>query len=53
MANENDMDLSGQLDDLHATYAQILKKCYDALDAGASQETRDSVREAIKLMAAK
>lgn len=53
MANENDMDLQEQLEDLLATYAEILKQCYDALDANASQETRDSVREAIKPKIAK
>ena len=53
MANENDMDLSGQLDDLLATHAQLLKMCYDALDASASQEERDAVREAIKPKVAK
>ena len=53
MANENNMDLRDQFDDLLATYAQLLKMCYDALDAGASQETRDAVREAIKPKAAK
>ena len=42
------MDAIEQLDSLLDSYQNILKLCYDALDAGASQEERDALRKSIE-----
>ena len=42
------MDAIEQLDSLLDSYQNILKLCYDALDAGASQQERDALRKSIE-----
>jgi len=42
------MDAIEQLDNLLESYQNILKLCYDALDAGASQQERDALRKSIE-----
>jgi hypothetical protein len=42
------MDAIDQLNSLLDSYQNILKLCYDALDAGASQEERDALRRSIE-----
>lgn len=42
------MDAIEQLDNLLESYQNILKLCYDALDANASQEQRDAVRQSLQ-----
>lgn len=41
--------LTDAFDALNSKYKQVLKTCYDALDEGATQETRDAVRESLEL----
>jgi hypothetical protein len=41
------MDAKDQLNSLIETYNNLFQMCYDALAADASQEQRDSLREAI------
>lgn len=42
------MDAIDQLESLLDSYQNILKLCYDALDASASQEQRDALRKSIE-----
>lgn len=42
------MDAIEQLNSLLDSYQNILKLCYDALDAGAPQEQRDALRRSIE-----
>lgn len=42
------MDAIEQLDNLLESYQNILKLCYDALNAGASQQERDALRKSIE-----
>jgi hypothetical protein len=42
------MDAIDQLNGLLTSYQNILKLCYDALDAGAPQEQRDALRKSIE-----
>ena len=42
------MDAIDQLNSLLDSYQNILKLCYDALDAGATQEERDALRKSIE-----
>lgn len=42
------MDAIDQLNTLLDSYQSILKLCYDALDAGATQEERDALRKSIE-----
>lgn len=42
------MDATDQLNKLLDAYQNILKMCYDALDAGAPQEQRDALRKSIE-----
>jgi hypothetical protein len=42
------MDATEQLKSLIASYQNVLKLCYEALDAGAPQEQRDAVRQSIE-----
>jgi hypothetical protein len=42
------MDAMEQLYSLLDSYQKILKLCYDALDAGASQQERDALRKSIE-----
>jgi hypothetical protein len=39
--------LDDSINALEAAYDKVLRQCYDALAADASQETRDALREAI------
>jgi hypothetical protein len=41
------MDSIDQLNKLLDAYNGILKSCYDALEAGAPQESRDALRKSI------
>lgn len=47
------MDAIEQLDNLLESYQNILKLCYDALDAGASQQERDALRKSIESFVSK
>lgn len=42
------MEAIDQLNSLLDSYQNVLKLCYDALDAGASQEERDALRKSIE-----
>jgi hypothetical protein len=42
------MDAMERLNSLLDSYQDILKLCYDALDADATQEERESLRKAIE-----
>ena len=42
------MDAIDQLNSLLDSYQNILKLCYDALDAGATQEEREALRKSIE-----
>jgi hypothetical protein len=41
------MDTIEQFNKLLDAYQNILKQCYDALDAGATQQEREALRKAI------
>ena len=42
------MDTMDQLNQLLDSYQNVLKLCYDALDASASQEQRDALRASLE-----
>lgn len=42
------MEAIDRLNSLLDSYQNILKLCYDALDAGAPQEQRDALRKSIE-----
>jgi hypothetical protein len=47
------MDAIDQLNSLLDSYQDILKLCYDALDAGATQEEREALRKSIESFVSK
>lgn len=47
------MEAIDQLNSLLDSYQNVLKLCYDALDAGASQEERDALRKSIESLLSK
>jgi hypothetical protein len=42
------MDAIDQLNSLLDSYQNVIKLCYEALDAGATQEQRDALRKSIE-----